>query len=180
LIKSLEDHKKVLVSRQKRISVLLNTIEKTVVKLKTKKMIKDEELYEGFSKEETTKIRLEAIEKYGKERVETSENYLKKLTKEQIEQLKAEQKEIFNRLYELSTKDPESEVVQMEIARHYKNTRKFWGTDGTADSQWRNYKGLGELFTSDARFTIVDGKEQPEFALFLSKAIAHFAITQLK
>lgn len=180
LIKAFESHKQALISRQKRISLMLNTIEKTVLNLKGKKMITNEELYEGFSTEKVTKIRSEAIEKYGEEKVETSENYLKKLSKEQLEQLKNEQKEIFINLFDYSDKEPESEIVQMEIARHYKNTRKFWGTDGSSVSQWKEYKGLGELYIADERFTMIDGKAQPEFAIFLSKAMTYFANTQLK
>lgn len=180
LLKAFESHRKALISRQKRISVMLNTIEKTVLNLKGKKMITNEELYEGFSTEKVTKIRNEVIEKYGEEKLETSENYLRKLSKEQLEQLKNDQKEIFKNLFGLSDKEPESEVVQMEIARHYKNTRKFWGTDGSSVSQWKEYKGLGELYIADERFTMIDGRIQPEFARFLSKAMACFANTQLK
>lgn len=180
LIKALENHKRSLVSKQERISVMLNTIEKTVLNLKGKKMITHEELYEGFSPEEVEKIRNEAIERYGEDKVATSEYYLKKLSKEQFQRLVGEQKEIFNSLYSLMGKDPESEVVQLEIARHYKNTRKFWGTDGTSSTQWKEYKGLGELYIADERFTMVDGKAQPEFAKFLSKAMTCFANTQLK
>lgn len=180
LIKALESHKQALISKQKRISVMLNTVEKTVSNLKNKKMTTSEELYECFSKEEGMKNRNKSIEKYGKEKVETSENYLKKLSKEQLEHLKFEQKEVFENLFDLSAKEPESEGVQLVIARHYKNIRKFWGTDGSSDSQWKQYKGLGELYITDEQFTIINGKAQPEFARFLSKAMTHFANTQLK
>lgn len=177
---ALESHKQALISKQERISVMLNTIEKTVLNLKEKKMITDKELYEGFSTEGVRKIRNEAIEKYGEEKVLASESYLKKLSKEQVDELKEEQKMIFKNLFDLSDRQPESEDVQMEIARHYKNIRKFWGTDGSSDSQWKQYKGLGELYMSDERFTMIDGNVQPEFAGFLSAAMTFFANTQLK
>lgn len=179
LIKVLESHKKALVSKQEKIAEMLNTIDKTVLNLKGKKMITNDELYKGFPKGKASKIRNEAIEKFGKDKVEQSENFLKKLSKEELEQLKAEQKEIFKNLFNLFGNDPESEVVQLEIARHYKNTRTFWGTDGSSDSQWKQYKGLGELYIGDERFTMVDGKPQPEFAKFLAKAMAYFSDTQL-
>lgn len=180
LSEALKGHKQALITRQKRISMMLKTIDKTMLNLKSKTMITNEELYEGFSTEKITKIRNEAIEKYGEEKVETSENYLKKLTNEQLEQLKNEQTNIFESLFNLSDKDPESEGVQMEIARHYNNIRKFWGTDGSSDSQWREYKGLGELYIADEQFTMIDGKTQPGFARFLSKAMTYFVHTQLK
>lgn len=180
LMKALESHKHLLISRQKQISVMLNTIEKTVLKLKGRKMITDEELYEGFSKENVTKIRNEAIGSYGLEKVEAGENFLRKLSKGQLEGLKNDQKEIYRSLFALTDKDPEGEAVQMEISRHYRNIRKFWGTDGSSNTQWRDYIGLGELYISDDRFTMIDGKAQPEFAVFLSKAMTYFANTQLK
>ncbi len=180
LIEALESHKQALVTKQGRISDMLRTIEKTVLNLKEKKMITDDELYDGFPKGKAKEIRGQAIEKYGIETIETSETYLKKLSKEQLRRLKDEQKEIFKTLFGISTKEPEDESVQLEIARHYKNVRRFWGTDGSVDSQWRAYKGLGDLYIADERFSMIDGKAQPEFALFLSKAMAHFAITQLK
>lgn len=180
VMKALKSHQQALISRQERISIMLNTIEKTVSNLKGKKMITDKELYEGFSKENVTKIRNEAIENYGLEKVETSENYLKKLSKEQLEQLKDEQMRIFRGLFELSDKDFKCDVVQIEISRHYKNIRKYWGTDGSSNTQWREYKGLGELYIADERFTMIDGKVQSEFARFLSNAMTYFANTQLK
>lgn len=180
ILNALKNHQQALILRQERISVMLNTIKKTMSNLKGKKMITDEELYEGFLKENVTKIRNEAIENYGLEKVETSENYLKKLSKEQFEQLKNEQISIAKSLFELSDKECECDEVQMEISRHYKNIRKFWGTDGSSNTQWREYKGLGELYVADERFTMMDGKVQPEFARFLSKAMTYFANTQLK
>lgn len=173
---ALEEHKQALALRQRRISVMLNTIEKTILNLKGKKMITNEELYEGFS----TDVRNEAIKMYGIDNVEVGEKYLKKLSKEQLEQLKSEQKEILNQLFALVDHEPEGDEVQLVVARHYKNIRKFWGTDGWADTQRKAYKGLGELYVADERFTSVNGLPQPIFAVFLSKAMAYFAQTQLR
>jgi DNA-binding transcriptional MerR regulator len=180
ILKALEGHKQTLLSKQKRISAMLNTIEKTVSSLKGKTMITDEELYEGFTAGTVNEIRDEAIKKYGRHNIETSETYLKKLSKQQLELLKEEQKDILGNLYNLSAMNPESEVVQLEIARHYKNVRRFWGTDGSSDPQSEAYKGLGELYLTDERFTFIEGKAQPAFAKFLSKAMACFADTQLE
>ncbi len=124
-------------------------------------------------------MRAEVADKYGKEALETSETYLKKLTKAQLEDLKSEQKQIFKNLFELSSEPPTSDKVQSEIARHYTNIRKFWGTYGTSKSQAAAYKGLGELYVSDERYTKVDGVVRPQFAAFLAVAMAHFSDIQL-
>ncbi|WPR73260.1 MerR family transcriptional regulator [Flavobacterium sp. NG2] len=182
LVQALENHKRTLTSKQEQIAVMLNTIEKTMSNLKNKKMITDNELYEGFSKKESKKLRDEAIEKYGSNAVKTSENYLKKLSKEEkeeLEQLKKEQQEIFKNLFKLSSKSAETEEVQLEVARHYSNIRKLWGTAGLFDTQKKEYKGLGKLYLDDERFTMVDGKAQPHFAKFLSGAMIYFMNSQL-
>ncbi len=179
IIEALEHHQKALISKQKKISVMLNTIEKTMLNLKEKKMITEEELYEGFPKEKRQQMRQEAIDKFGKDKVETSENYLKGLSKQQFEQLKEEQKNIFEQLFSVSKQDPESETVQLHIARHYENTMKFWGLGQSSDPLKQRYKGLGDLYLTDGRFTMVNGEAQPAFAEFLSKAMKHYADTQL-
>jgi hypothetical protein len=76
--------------------------------------------------------------------------------------------------------DPTSPKVQEQIARHYENIRKFWGTHGTAEKQAEAYAGLGQLYVDDERYTQVNGQSQPAYASFLSKAMNYFTETQLK
>lgn len=180
LINALIYQKEFLKSKRNSLSNLLESIDNTITNLKGKKMITENELYDFFPKEEQENIRKEAIQKYGNNAIQKSEHYLKKLSKEEFEELKKEQKEVFTILFNNSSNNPESELVQLEIARHYKNIRKFWGTDSSKDPQWREYKGLGELYINDERFTHIEGKAQPGFAEFLSKAMTYFVETQLK
>lgn len=177
LIRALESHKEALKARQTRIDQLLITIDKTIDHLKNEKiMMKPEELYEGLNPE----YRQEAIDKYGKKAIEKSEQELVKLGKAGFEQLKADFEACNAKLFSLKEKDPTSEVVQREIANHYQFIRQFWGTTNTPDPQAEAYAGLGKLYVQDERYTTVDGKPQPEFAQFLSKAMAHFADQSLK
>ena len=142
-------------------------------------MLKPEELYEGLAKETAEAYRAEASKKYGSEAVEQSEKALGKLTKEQFETLKGELKDNADAMFALKDTDPTSEQVQKQIARHYEIIRIFWGTSGSGDKQAEAYKGLGQLYVNDERFTLVEGKPQPEYALFLSKAMAYFADNHL-
>lgn len=179
---ALSNHKSALLRRRDRIDTLIATIDKTInhQSNKEKVMLKPEELYEGLSKEAAQNYRTQAIEKYGKEAVRTSEQSLMKLSKQQIADLKKEQQEVTKALFMLKNEDHTSNKVQQLIQRHYSVTRKFWGTDSNDDPQAEQYAGLGELYKSDERFTLVDGKPQPEFAQFLSEAMRHFSKTQLK
>jgi len=180
LINALANHRTALKARQNRITTLLVTIDKTIKNLKKGgAMLQPEDLYKGLPEETAESYRKEAIEKYGKDKVEKSENVLRKLSKEQLEILKTEQKQNRNQLYALRDEKPESKAVQKEIAKHYEIIRQFWGTTGSTDNQAEAYAGLGQLYVNDERFMAVDGKPQPEFALFVSKAMAYFSKTKL-
>lgn len=179
LSQALENHKVALQARRERIATLLTTIDKTIAQLKGETMLTHEELYEGLPKENAQVYRQGAIDKYGKKEVERSENYLRSLGKAEFEQLKAAQQAIAQQLVLLISQDPASTVVQAQIALHYQNIRQFWGTAHSPDKQAEAYKGLGQLYVADERFTMVNKLPNPAYALFLSKAMSHFADTQL-
>jgi len=179
-LQALENHKSALRARQERLSDMLKTIDKTILKLKGQTMLSDEELYKGLPKEKAEAYRKEAIEKYGKDAVKRSENHLRKLSKEEFARLGAESEDIRQKLFLLRHEDPANEKVQEQVHRHYCSIRMFWGTEGSNDTQAEAYRGLGQLYVNDERFTMIDGKPQPEYALFLSKAMGYYADTKLK
>ncbi|NJO01780.1 MAG: MerR family transcriptional regulator, partial [Bacteroidia bacterium] len=110
LIDALENHTLALKARQKRITKLLATIDRTIHNLKKGKIMSEPEmLYEGLPKEVGTIYRQEAIEKYGKETVEKSEKALLSLGKEGFEQLKKEAEQIAAQLFALRDENPESQ-----------------------------------------------------------------------
>lgn len=176
---ALNEHKQNLLNEKIRLDELVETIDKTILQLEGKKMITDKELYKGLNPQEIEKMKAESKKKFGETEFNTSEKYLKSLSKEQFEDLKTEQKEIFSNLLNLSSEDIESEVVQLEIARLYQNIRKFWGTHGSPGSQKSEFKGLGKLYVSDPSYTKVDGEVHDGYAEFLEKAMGCFAKKQL-
>ncbi len=180
LEQALKSHQVALKAKRDRLSTLLVTIDKTILKLKKKTMLSDEELYKGLSKEKATAYRNEAIEKYGEDAVQKSENYLKKLTKEELAKLGMESEDIRKKLFSLMKGKPESANVQEQIARHYQNIRMYWGTAGSPDGQAEAYRGLGQLYVTDERFTLIDNQPNPGFALFMSKAMSYFADKMIK
>lgn len=181
MIDALESHRLALAARKKRIDTLLATIDKTIHHLKEETIMSNPEmLYDGLPKEVGTTYRKEAIDKYGKEAVEQSETALLKMGKEGMQQLKQEQTQVGAELFALRYESPESEKVQLLITRHYDIIRKFWGTVHSADKQAEAYAGLGDLYVSDERFSTINGVPQPEYALFLQKAMKYFAERVLK
>ena len=180
MIRALEDHRMALQNNKLRISTLLVTISNTIDHLKkANKMSKPEKLYEGLPKEMGTTYRQEAMKKYGKDRIKTAEESLLKLDKESFNKLKEELIDVNNALFLMRNKASDDIKVQEQIERHYHVIRTFWGTSKKLDPQADAYKGLGALYVHDERFTTIDGKAQPEFALFLKEAMSYFADTEL-
>ncbi|GAB3974761.1 MerR family transcriptional regulator [Spirosoma terrae] len=179
-IAALTIHRNVLVAQQKRLSVLLDTIDKTILKLKGEgNMLTDEELYAGFPKDTAKAYRQEAIEKYGDQTVEESENKLKALGKVGFQQLKTDQEDIVSQLLAMKYLNPASTEVQQQITRHYANILAFWGNSIRNCSPVEAYKGLAQLYIDDPRYTSQQGQENPEFATFLYKAMIYFVDNQL-
>ena len=172
VINALESHKTALKARQNRLSTLLQTIDKTIFHLLNKdKMLQHEDLYEGLPKEKAEAYRAEAIEKWGQDTVEKSENALKIMTKKDFKDLNTHFLNIRQQLFESSNEKPTSEKVQNLIAQHYDCICQYWGKKPTAEA----YIGLGQLYTSDERYTAQNGESQADYAAFLSKAMQFFA-----
>ena len=177
---ALQRHKEALQQRREQLTALLTTIDKTIQSLNGERvMLSTEELYEGFPKGKA--YREEAIEKYGAQTIEESETKLRQLGKAGFEQLKADAKDITEKLLALQNQDPASQAVQQQIARHYLNIRGFWGESVCAGKNMAEaYKGLAQLYIDDLRYTSQNGQENPQYAAFLNKAMIFFADTQTK
>ena len=179
LIQSLSQQKKALKMRKQKLDVLINTIDKTIFNLKNKNMLNHEELYEGLPKEKAEAYREEAIKKWGKQ-VEEVENKLRQLSKDELHKLKDSFKSVNEKLASLQNENPESDIVQENIALHYTYIRKFWGTLDSEDKQADAYAGLGDLYVSDNRYTEINGEPNAAFAEFMAKAMKHFASSSLQ
>lgn len=172
VLQALENHKHALEERRKRLSILLETINKTILKLQGGPvMLTNEELYEGFPKGNT--YRDEAITKWGKETVEDGENKLRKLSKAELHKLKDEFEQIRTDLGKLLHLDVADRRVQTVIQRHFELIQKFRG-DSVHD-RLEAYKGLAKLYADDERYTqTADGKADPGYALFIGKAMVWY------
>ncbi|GAB5408050.1 MAG: MerR family transcriptional regulator [Balneolaceae bacterium] len=163
-----------LEQRKARLNLLLNTIDKTIQQLKEEnKMITDEELYEGFSEEEVSAWKQEVDEKYDAEVVAESYRNVKKMTKREFADVKAEQENVAKELADVMDHPIDSDVVQSLIHRHHSTNERFYKTDAVM------YKGLADLYVSDPRFAEFYNKYKPGLASFLRDAMYYFANNSL-
>lgn len=175
-LQSLENHRKMLLARKKRLGKLVQTITKTIVHLKKEVKMNYEELYEGLPKEQAESWRREAKMRWPGQ-VEHAEKELMKMDKVAFRELQEGFRANGEQLASLSGHDPADPSVQEEIARHYAYILQFWGK---TENQAEAYKGLGDLYAADPRYTRVNGLPDPAFGRFMQKAIAHFVKTKLQ
>lgn len=179
LVTALENHKRTLNKQKKRLAELLSTIDDTIKHLKNNTIMKDpKDLYKGLSKEMGTTIRKAAMDKWGKTTIEQSEKDLLKIGKAGFESLKVELEMVVDALFAVRQEDPKSEEVQLLISQHYQIIRQFWGTSVAKEKQLTVYGNLGQLYVDDERYVARNGKAQPEFALFMKKAMSYFVTSE--
>ena len=169
LIKSLNYHKRELMKRADRMEQLLNTIDKTKKKKKNEEgMITDEEIYAGFPNEDVPKIKEEVTNRWGAEKLEATENTIRSMSKTQWAEVQQEGDEISRWLANLMHKEPAALEVQKVVKEHYRYMNQFhaFGIPG--------YRGLGQIYVQDERFTAYYDNFKEGLAVFLSEAINVF------
>ena len=174
LEEALSYQRQTLEQRKTRLDLLLNTIDKTIQRLKEEnKMITDEELYEGFSDEEILATKKEVDEKYDSKMVAESYSNIKKMSKKEFSTIKEEQENIAKELALIMDQAIDSKVVQGLIKRHHTTNERFYTTNA------KIYKGLADMYVSDSRFTEFYDKHKAGLAKFLREAMYYFANNSL-
>ncbi len=169
-VEALEEHRRELEQRMERLKCLMNTIDKTILKLTEETMaLTDDELYEGFSKVEREAYPREARERWGEEQVRQSEERARKMTKEQWQMQKTEGVEVPRLLAASMDKDPGDPEVQKLIARHCATIAMFY--DVTPEI----YRGLGQMYVDDPRFRANYDKHGAGLADFMKLAMEYYA-----
>ncbi len=163
---ALKDHKHMLLSKRKRLDSLLKTIDKTINRVTKNKKMKDEELYDSFTKEEMEELAAEAKQRWGHtDAYKESEQKMRSMTKEGMDKIKAEGDMILKRGAELVDHDIESPEVQTLISEHYAHLSNFYTPNPTM------YKGLAEMYISDTRFKSHFEKYHPKLPQFMHDAM---------
>ncbi len=170
ITKALKDHKQMIIVKRKRLDALVETIDKTINKVTKKKYMKDEELYDSFTKEEMEELATEAKERWGHtSQYKESEEKMRKMTKEEMDVIKKEGDEILKKGALLVDKDVQSKEVQDFIQEHYNHLSNFY----TPNPEM--YKGLAEMYIGDTRFKSHFEKYHSKLPQFMHDAMVVFA-----
>lgn len=166
---ALRDHKQMILLKRKRLDALMKTIDKTINKITNKKNMKDEELYDSFTKEEMNELAEEARQRWGHTAAyKESEKKMRSMTKEQMNAIKKEADGILKMAVSVIDKDVRSEEVQEVIALHYKHLSNFY----TPNPEM--YRGLAEMYITDPRFKKHFEEYHPSLPQFMHDAMLVF------
>ncbi len=137
----------------------------------------DQDLYAGFSKEEKEQIEkwnVEAKERWGEtDMYKQSTERVNKFTKADWDKIKDAGTDLMNEISECFDLklDPKSERMQKAIARHYDGLRAFY------EPNPQMYRGLGEMYVADERFTAYYDKFRKGLAVYMRDSMIAYADT---
>lgn len=166
-VKALQKHAQQIKNKIERLKKLETTITKTINKFNHNHTMTDQEIYEGFDPEQAKAYRAEAAERWGEDKVQASEQKIKKMGREQFAKVKAEGHELTESLASAlrDRQDPGSAEVQELIKRYQQHLSNFYEVTKEI------YLNLGKMYVDDPRFTAHYNKYEPDLAEFIYEAI---------
>jgi DNA-binding transcriptional MerR regulator len=172
-VEALRMHRRMLGERAERLARLLRTVDRTIAKLTGEDTmpVTDEELYEGFSPEEREQLlgyEAEARERWGEMAAE-SQRRVRQMSKAQWRAIRQEGDAITRRMAELMGRPVSDAEVQAAMARQHAWIENFYPCPAEI------FRGLGQGYVDDPRFTAAYDKYRPGLAVFMRDAMAYYA-----
>jgi MerR family transcriptional regulator, multidrug-efflux activator len=173
--RALLTHRELLIEKQDRLGRLIKTIDESIIRLEREEPMSNDSMFQGFDsarvEEQIARYRDEAIEKYGKETVEQSEQQVRSLSSDKWKEIETESADINQQLAQLmDTHAPDSPEAQVQIERWYNLLNRHFSTYTP-----EMFAGLGELYVADERFTAHYDQVRPGLAAYLRDGMKTFA-----
>lgn len=168
---ALELHRSMLLEKRRRLDVMLETLEKTIKHMKGEIQMTNKEKFQGFDFSHNP-YEQEARDRWGDKAVDEANAKIRNMTKEQQSALSEKMNAIYTRLAELRSSTPDSEEAQAGIKEWY----DFLNSMGEYTPE--AFKGLGQMYVDDVRFTKNIDKFGEGLAVFMRDAMAVFADKQ--
>lgn len=165
---ALELHRKMLLEERSRLDRMIATIEKTIRHKKGEIEMTNEEKFEGFDFSHNP-YEQEARERWGDEAVDRSKAKIGGLSKEEQAGFTEKMDALYRKLAEIRHEAPDSEQAQAAI-EHW-----FVLLNRVGSYSLEAFKGLGQLYVDDERFTKNIDKYGEGLARFMRDAMAVYA-----
>jgi DNA-binding transcriptional MerR regulator len=163
---ALKAHREALKAKIERLHTLMHTIDRTLEHLEEGTLMREDDMFAGFSEEQQRAYEEEAAQTWDPQLVHDSNRRWNNASKAQQQAMMAEGNAIYRDLAALSDRDPADADVQGVIARWHQSIRNFY------EPSPEMLRGLSELYLEDARFTATFDRVQPGLAVFMQQAVA--------
>lgn len=169
--KALTVHRKLLVQKKERPEKIIKSVEKTIDSIEGGIEMSKKEMFDVFDMAEIEKYKEkyaeEVKQKYGSsDAYKESSKKTSKYTKEDWARIQAKGKEIDKRIAEGMDKGPSDNNVQDAIAE-----KRQYITDNFYNCTIEIFRGLGDLYIQDQRFTENIDKQKVGLAKFMREAM---------
>ncbi|WP_213423477.1 MerR family transcriptional regulator [Bhargavaea massiliensis] len=154
-----------LLEKRVRLDRMIQTLEKTIQDAKGEIEMTDQEKFDGFDFTKNP-YEEEARKRWGDEAVDRSNQTLANMGPEGQKQIGAQMEALFRKLAAMRLQDPASDEVQQAIGEWH----AFLNSMGHTYSP-EAFKGLGQLYIEDERFTKNMDKFGDGFARFMAEAM---------
>lgn len=169
--RALETHKELLLERKKRIEKIIESVDKTLDSLRRGKKMSQKDMFAGFDMAEIERHREkyaeEVKQKYGKtEAYRESEKKTSQYTKDDWAAITAQASAIYQKIAGAMDRGPADPEVQEAVGEWRQHI-----TDHFYNCTLEIFRGLGDLYVEDRRFTENIDKTRPGLAAFLREAM---------
>lgn len=161
-------HRKMLLEKRSRLDQMIETIEKTIKHTKGEIKMSNKEKFEGFDFSHNP-YEQEARERWGDEAVDQSNKKIANMSKGEIKNFEHAFNEIYRKLAAIRHLSPETEEAQAGIKEWYDFLNKIGNYSLDA------FKGLGQMYVDDERFTKNIDKFGEGLAVFMRDCMAVYA-----
>ncbi|MFY0761561.1 MerR family transcriptional regulator [Metabacillus dongyingensis] len=157
-------HRKMLLEKRNRLDQMIATVEKTIKHAKGEIEMSQKEKFEGFDFSQNP-YEQEARERWGDEAVDKANAKAAGMTKEMQDNFN----NLYRKLADLRHESPSSEESQAAIGEWYVFLNEF------GDYSLDAFKGLGQMYVDDERFTKNIDKFGEGLAAYMRDAMAVYA-----
>lgn len=170
---ALLDHRVMIELKKKRLTGLIKTIDKTLIKLEKDKPMDEQDLketYDTFGEDTVKKYAAEVKERWGNtEAYKQSMERYSKMTKADMEKYKTDSDIFMKKAAEVSVHGALSPEFQEIIAQHFDALRTWY------EPNFEMYRGMAKMYVDDSRFTAYYEKYKPGLAKIFSEGMLHYA-----
>ncbi len=171
------DQRQLLEHKTKRLSKLLATLNKTINSLEHNTPMTQEDTFSAFNDPDYLKYKDEVEQRWGNsDAYKQSQERMKKMTKADIDKLKADGIIFVKKLAEVFTSGvPFSDPKMQELMDQQYNSLRTW-----YEPSYELFKGLAQMYVDDPRFTVYYDKQAVGLAAYVRDAMIYYADQHIK